>query len=113
MSAVVEAIEGIVDFAGDVVESVLDDPLTAIATAAAFSMGIPFLGLQSGALAAGVANTAAGLVQGEDFDEALKGGVMAGSRCSWCSLLLRFWRLAWRCFRWFCDVGTRFLMDRG
>lgn len=78
MSAVVEAIEGVVDFAGNVVESVLDDPLTAIATAAAFSMGIPFLGLGSGALAAGVANTAAGLVQGEDFDEALKGGVMAG-----------------------------------
>lgn len=78
MSVVVEAIEGVVDFAGDVVQGVLDDPLTAIATAAAFSMGIPFLGLQSGALAAGVANTAAGLVQGEEFDEALKGGVMAG-----------------------------------
>ncbi len=82
MSAVVEAIEGIVDFAGDVVQGVLDDPLTAIATAAAFSMGMPFLGLKAGALAAGVANTAAGLVQGEDFDEAIKGGVMAGAT-SW------------------------------
>jgi len=78
MSVVVEAIEGVVDFAGDVVQGVLDDPLTAIATAAAFSFGIPFLGLKAGALAAGVANTAAGLVQGEDFDEALKGGVVAG-----------------------------------
>lgn len=78
MSVVVEAIEGVVDFAGKVVEGILDDPLTAIATAAAFSMGIPFLGLKAGALAAGVANTAAGLVQGEDFDEAIKGGVMAG-----------------------------------
>lgn len=82
MSVVVEAIEGVVDFAGDVVESVLDDPLTAIATAAAFSYGIPFLGLKAGALAAGVANTAAGLVQGEEFDEAVKGGVMAGA-ASW------------------------------
>lgn len=78
MSAVVEAIKGVVDFAGDVVEGVLDDPLTAIATAAAFSFGMPFLGLKAGALAAGVANTAAGLVQGEEFDEAIKGGVMAG-----------------------------------
>ena len=78
MSAVVEAVKGVVDFAGDVVQGVLDDPLTAIATAAAFSFGMPFLGLKAGALAAGVANTAAGLVQGEDFDEAVKGGVMAG-----------------------------------
>lgn len=78
MSVVVEAIEGVVDFAGDVIQGVLDDPLTAIATAAAFSFGIPVLGLKAGALAAGVANTAAGLVQGEDFDEALKGGVVAG-----------------------------------
>jgi hypothetical protein len=82
MSVVVEAIEGVVDFAGDVVQGVLDDPLTAIATAAAFSFGIPFLGLKAGALAAGVANTAAGLVQGEEFDEAVKGGVMAGA-ASW------------------------------
>jgi hypothetical protein len=78
MSVVVEAVKGVVDFAGDVIQGVLDDPLTAIATAAAFSFGIPVLGLKAGALAAGVANTAAGLVQGEDFDEALKGGVVAG-----------------------------------
>lgn len=78
MSVVVEAVKGVVDFAGDVIQGVLDDPLTAIATAAAFSFGIPVLGLKAGALAAGVANTAAGLVQGEDFDEAIKGGVMAG-----------------------------------
>jgi hypothetical protein len=79
MSAVVEAVRGVVDFVGDVVQSVLDDPLTAIATAAAASFGIPIIGLKAGALAAGVANTAAGLVQGEDFGEALKGGVMAGA----------------------------------
>jgi hypothetical protein len=78
MSVVVEAVKGVVDFAGDVIQGVLDDPLSAIATAAAFSFGMPFLGLKAGALAAGVANTAAGLVQGEDFDEALKGGVVAG-----------------------------------
>ena len=78
MSVVVEAVKGVVDFAGDVIQGVLDDPLSAIATAAAFSFGIPVLGLKAGALAAGVANTAAGLVQGEDFDEALKGGVVAG-----------------------------------
>jgi hypothetical protein len=79
MSAVVEAVRGVVDFVGDVVQSVLDDPLTAIATAAAASFGIPIIGLKAGAVAAGVANTAAGLVQGEDFGEALKGGVTAGA----------------------------------
>jgi hypothetical protein len=76
----------IVDFISDVasavkeyvIEPILDDPLSFIATAAAASMGIPFLGIGAGGVAAGIANTAAGLVQGESFDEAVKGGVTAG-----------------------------------
>jgi hypothetical protein len=79
MSVVAEIFGKVIDFAADTVKAVADDPLTAIATAAAFSFGIPVLGLKAGAVAAGVANTAAGLVQGEDFGEAVKGGVMAGA----------------------------------
>jgi len=108
MSVLVEAFEdvvgGVVEAFGDVVESVvdvvedvgsaiddyviqpiLDDPLTAIATVAAASFlgpGAATLFATSGTvgagIAAGLANTAAGLVQGEDFDEAIKGGLAAG-----------------------------------
>jgi len=108
MSAVVDFVEdvvgGVVEAVGDVVDSVvdvvkdvgraiddyviqpiLDDPLSAIATVA----GAYFLGPAAASMfgtsatvgagiAAGAANTAAGLVQGEDFDEALKGGIAAG-----------------------------------
>jgi hypothetical protein len=108
MSAVVDAISdvvgGIVEAVGDVVESVvdvvedvgraiddyviqpiLDDPLSAIATVAAASFLGPAAAAYFGTsasvgvgIAAGAANTAAGLVQGEDFDDAIKGGLMAG-----------------------------------
>jgi hypothetical protein len=108
MSAVVDAISdvvgGIVEAVGDVVESVvdvvqdvgraiddyviqpiLDDPLSAIATVAAATFLGPAAAAYFGTsaavgvgIAAGAANTAAGLVQGEDFDDALKGGLMAG-----------------------------------
>ena len=94
---VVEAVGDVVDTVGDVVKDVgkaiddyvvqpiLDDPLSAIATIGAAT----FLGPEAAALfgtsapvgvgiAAGAANTAAGLVQGEDFDEAIKGGLAAG-----------------------------------
>jgi hypothetical protein len=109
MSAVVDFVEdvvgGVVEAVGDVVDTVvdvvkdvgravddyviqpiLDDPLTAIATVA----GAYFLGPAAASyfgtsaaigagVAAGSANAAAGLVQGEDFDEAIKGGLIAGA----------------------------------
>jgi len=108
MSAVVDFVSdvvgGIVEAVGDVVESVvevvedvgraiddyviqpiLDDPLSAIATVAAASFLGPAAAAYFGTsasvgvgIAAGAANTAAGLVQGEDFDDAIKGGLMAG-----------------------------------
>lgn len=108
MGAVVEAITGavggVVEAVGDVVESVgdvvsdvgeaidtyviqpiMDDPLTAIATVAAAAYLGPaaasYFGTSAAVgtgIAAGLGNTAAGLAQGEDFDEAIKGGAMAG-----------------------------------
>jgi hypothetical protein len=108
MSAVVDFVEdvvgGVVEAVGDVVESVvdvvkdvgraiddyviqpiLDDPLSAIATVAAASFLGPAAATMFGTsasvgvgIAAGAANTAAGLVQGEDFGDAIKGGLMAG-----------------------------------
>jgi hypothetical protein len=108
MSAVVELVSdvigGVVEAVGDVVESVvdvvkdvgraiddyviqpiLDDPLSAIATVAAATFLGPAAAAYFGTsasvgvgIAAGAANTAAGLVQGEDFGEAVKGGLMAG-----------------------------------
>lgn len=109
MSAVVDAISevvsGTVEAVGDVVESVvdvvedvgsaiddyviqpiLDDPLTAVATVAgAYFLGplaVSSLGTSTAVgagLGAAAGNTAAGLAQGEDFDEAIKGGVIAGT----------------------------------
>jgi hypothetical protein len=108
MGAVAEVIEdvggGIIEAAGDVVESVgnvlsdvgnaldkyviqpiLDDPLTAIASvAAAVYLGpvaASYFGTSAAVgtgLAVAAGNTAAGLVQGESFDEAIKGGTIAG-----------------------------------
>jgi hypothetical protein len=108
MSAVVDFVEdvvgGIVEAVGDVVESVvdvvqdvgraiddyviqpiLDDPLSAIATVAAATFLGPAAAAYFGTsasvgvgIAAGAANTAAGLVQGEDFGDAVKGGLLAG-----------------------------------
>ena len=108
VSAIGDAIGGIVEGVGDVVEGIgdvlgdigsaiddyviqpiLDDPLTAIATVAGAAILGPMiapalggLGAAAGAVGAGLGaaagNTSAGLVQGEDFDEAIKGGLMAG-----------------------------------
>jgi hypothetical protein len=108
MSAVVDFVEdvvgGVVEAVGDVVDTVvdvvkdvgraiddyviqpiLDDPLSAIATVAAASFLGPAAAAYFGTsasvgvgIAAGAANTAAGLVQGEDFGDAVKGGLMAG-----------------------------------
>ena len=109
MSAVVDFVEdvvgGVVEAVGDVVEDVvevvkdvgravddyviqpiLDDPVTAIATVAgAYFLGpaaASYFGTSAAVgagIAAGSANAAAGLVQGEDFDEAIKGGLIAGA----------------------------------
>jgi hypothetical protein len=109
MSAVIDFVEdvvgGVVEAVGDVVESVVDvvkdvgraiddyviepikeDPLTFIATAAAATFLGPMAATTFGVkasvgmgIAAGAGNLAAGLVQGEEFDEALKGAVVAGA----------------------------------
>jgi hypothetical protein len=88
-----DAVEGVVDIVKDVgsaiddyvIQPILDDPLTAIATAAgAYYLG-PMAVSQFGttaAVGAGVGaaagNFAAGMAQGEDFDEAVKGAAIAG-----------------------------------
>jgi hypothetical protein len=108
VSAIGDAIGGVVEAVGDVVEGIgdvisdvgkaiddyviqpiLDDPLTAVATVAGAAILGPMIapslgmfGTAAGAVGAGLGaaagNTTAGLVQGEDFDEALKGGVISG-----------------------------------
>ena len=97
VGGVVEAVGSVVESVGDVVSDVgsaiddyviqpiLDDPLTAIATVAAATFLGPAAATMFGTsasvgvgIAAGAANTAAGLVQGESFDEAIKGGLTAG-----------------------------------
>lgn len=103
-SFVEDVVGGVVEAAGDVVESVvdvvkdvgsaiddyviqpiLDDPLSAIATVGAATFLGPAAAAYFGTsaavgvgIAAGAANTAAGLVQGEDFGDAIKGGLAAG-----------------------------------
>ena len=97
VGGVVEAVGDVVESVGDVISDVgeaidtyviqpiMDDPLTAIATVAAAAYLGPaaasYFGTSAAVgtgIAAGLGNTAAGLVQGEDFDEAIKGGAMAG-----------------------------------
>jgi hypothetical protein len=108
VSAIGDAIGGVVEGVGDVVEDlgdvlsdvgsaiddyviqpILDDPLTAVATVAgaailgpAIAPALGGFGAAAGAVGAGLGaaagNTSAGLVQGEDFDEAIKGGLIAG-----------------------------------
>jgi hypothetical protein len=90
VGSVVEAVVDVVKDVGEavdkyVIQPILDDPLSAIATVAAATFLGPaaatFFGTSAtvgvGA-AAGLANTAAGLVQGEDFETAIKGGLAAG-----------------------------------
>jgi hypothetical protein len=97
VEAVGDAVEAVGDVVGDigkaiddyVIQPILDDPLTAVATVAGAAILGPMMapslgafGAGAGAVGAGLGaaagNTGAGLVQGEDFDEAIKGGVMAG-----------------------------------
>lgn len=86
MSVVVDAIEGVVDAVDKyVVQPIKNDPLTFVATVA----GAAFLGPAAAGMlgtsatigagvGAAIGNTAAGLAQGESFDEAIKGGALAG-----------------------------------
>jgi hypothetical protein len=86
MSAVVEAVESVVDAVDKyVIQPIADDPLTFIATVAATYYLGPIIGASLGVganvgagIAAAAGNTTAGLAQGEDFDEAIKGGALAG-----------------------------------
>ena len=104
VQAVTKAVGGVVEAVGNVVEDVgnvvskvgqkidqyviqpiLDDPLTAIATVAAATYLGPaaasYFGTSAAVgtgLAAAGGNTLAGLAQGESFDEAIKGGAVAG-----------------------------------
>jgi hypothetical protein len=86
MSVIVEAVESVVDAVDKyIVEPIANDPLTFVATMAAAYFGGPLAastfgvsGAVGAGIAAGVGNTAAGLAQGEDFDEAIKGGAIAG-----------------------------------
>lgn len=93
VEAVGDLVEGVVDVVKDVgraiddyiIQPILDDPLTAIATVAAATFLGPAAASMFGTsatvgtgIAAGLGNTAAGLVQGEDFGEAIKGGLTAG-----------------------------------
>lgn len=97
VGGVVEAVGNVVEGVGDVISEVgqavdkyviqpiLDDPLSAIATVAAATYLGPaaasYFGTSAAVgtgLAAAAGNTAAGLVQGESFDEAIKGGAAAG-----------------------------------
>jgi hypothetical protein len=88
-----DVVEGVVDIVEDVgsaiddyvIQPILDDPLTAIATAAgAYYLG-PMAVSQFGTtaavgagLGAAAGNFTAGMAQGEEFDEALKGAAIAG-----------------------------------
>ena len=106
-NAVEDFVEGVGDVVGDVVEAVgdfvsdvgdalgdaanwigdniiqpiLDDPITFIVSAAALAYGIPGLSFAGPgtAAAAGIATTGSRLVQGDDFDDAIKAGVFAGA----------------------------------
>ena len=84
--AAVDVVEDVSSAIDDyVIQPILDDPLTAIATAAgAYFLGplaVGSLGV-SGAVGAGIGaaagNFTAGMAQGEDFDDALKGAAIAG-----------------------------------
>jgi len=86
VESVVEVVKDVGDAIDDyVIQPILDDPLSAIATVAAASFLGPAAAAYFGTsasvgvgIAAGAANTAAGLVQGEEFGDAIKGGLMAG-----------------------------------
>ena len=93
VEAVGSVVESVVDVVKDVgkaiddyvIQPILDDPLSAIATVAAATFLGPAAAAYFGTsaavgvgIAAGAANAAAGLVQGEDFGEAIKGGLRAG-----------------------------------
>jgi hypothetical protein len=97
VGGVVEAVGSIVEGIGDlisdvgvaidkyVIQPIINDPISAIATVAAATFLGPAAATLFGTsatvgvgIAAGFGNTAAGLAQGEDFETAIKGGLAAG-----------------------------------
>lgn len=67
----VDVVKDVVSFIDDkVIQPIVKDPISAIATTVGAVVGGP--------VGAGVANTVAGLVQGESPEEAIKGGVVSG-----------------------------------
>lgn len=64
----------------NVIQPILDDPITFIISAVAYAYGIPGLSFAGAGTAAsvGIATTGSRLAQGDDFDDAIKAGAMAG-----------------------------------
>ena len=82
---IVEDIGDVLSDAGDwigenIIEPILDDPITFIISAAAYAYGIPGLTFAGPGTAASVsiATTGSRLAQGDDFDDAVRAGAMAG-----------------------------------
>jgi len=75
-----DVVSDAVDWIGDnVVQPILDDPITFVASAVAYAYGIPGLSFAGPGTAAsvGVATTGSRLAQGDDFDDAVKAGAFA------------------------------------
>lgn len=93
VGGVVEAVGDVVEAVGDVVsdaadwigdnviQPILDDPITFIASAVAYSVGIPGLSFAGPGTAAsvGIATTGSRLAQGDEFDDAVKAGAFAAA----------------------------------
>ena len=64
----------------NIIQPIKDDPITFIVSAAAYAFGIPGLSFAGPGTAAsvGIATTGSRLAQGDDFDDAIKAGAMAG-----------------------------------
>jgi len=89
--AIIEGVGDVVESVGDalgdaaewvgdnVIQPILDDPITFIAAAAAYAYGIPGLSFAGAGTASsvGIATTGSRLAQGDDFDDALKAGAMS------------------------------------
>lgn len=56
---------------GGTVDKILDDPISAVATVVGYTLGGP--------VGAGIANTVAGVAQGESPEDAIKGGALAAA----------------------------------
>lgn len=84
-----DVVESVGDFISDaaswiddnVIQPILDDPITFIVSAAAYAYGIPGLSFAGPgtAAAAGIATTGSRLAQGDDFDDAIKAGAFSAA----------------------------------